>query len=179
MVSTSNANDFFFAKDSIRSLNDFSVRIVLYSERSTLRELAVPSCIPSRKDTNSNSSNIFLSLALSTLPSFIKSELNSKSIAVSIQTSSRLIKAFSLSRSNFSLTFFFSTSSIRLYRASIDPNFRINSAAVFGPTPATPGIWSLESPIKPITSTTLFACTPNFSTTSLSMNFLFFMVSNI
>ena len=94
-------------------------------------------------------------------------------------TNRRLRKALSLSLSSLSLSFFLSIPSICSNSFSIESNFRMSSAAVLGPTPRTPGILSLESPMSPITSTTQSGPTPNFSMTSSLVNRLFFIVSSM
>jgi hypothetical protein len=53
-----------------------------------------------------------------------------------------------------------------------------NSAAVFTPTPGTPGTLSMESPASACTSATFSGGTPNRSITSAPPMRLFFMVSS-
>ena len=61
----------------------------------------------------------------------------------------------------------------------MEPYFWINSVAVLGPTPFTPGMLSLASPIRPITSITLSGGTPNLSITSGFSKRLSFIVSSM
>ena len=58
-------------------------------------------------------------------------------------------------------------------------NSLINSKAVLGPIPGAPGILSILSPVNACIWITLFGSTPNFSITSLTPIFLFFIGSSI
>ncbi len=59
-----------------------------------------------------------------------------------------------------------STSSSRASSSSTEPNFWMSAWAVLSPIPFTPGMLSIESPLRPMTSTTFSGGTPNRASTS-------------